>query len=147
MMNNPDSVERGGITLAKSFARYAGVGCLAVGLVACLGYVPTIRIAGPEAVGSMLAGCGVSVAAGCVGAVVLAWSTTRPASEAALAVLMSTALRFLTVLLLVIPVALSGRVDRTVFVVWVAVSYLPMLMLDTLVAVRVSKRRSTEVGS
>ena len=86
------------------------------------------------------------MAAGCVSAAVLAWCTTRLVSEAALAVLVSTALRFLTVLLLVIPVALSGRVDRTVFVVWVAVSYLPMLMLDTLVAVRVNKRRSTEVG-
>ncbi|MCH7840489.1 MAG: hypothetical protein IID38_09700 [Planctomycetes bacterium] len=147
MMNNPDGVERGSVALMGAFARHAGVGCIAVGLIAGLGYVPTIRIAGPEAIGSMLAGCGVSVAAGCVGAAVLAWSTTRPASEAALAVLMSTALRFLTVLLLVIPVALSGFVDRTVFVVWVAVSYLPMLMLDTFVAVRVSRKRSTEVGS
>ncbi len=146
-MSNPDGVEHGSLALMGAFARYAGVGCIAVGLIAGLGYFPTIRIAGPEAIGAMLAGCGVSVAAGCVGAAVLAWSTTRPASEAALAVLMSTALRFLTVLLLVIPVALSGRVDRTVFVVWVAVSYLPMLMLDTFVAVRVSRRRSTEVGS
>lgn len=146
-MNNPDVIEHGSLALMGAFARYAGVGCIAVGLIAGLGYVPTIRIAGPEAIGSMLAGCGVSLAAGCVGAAALVWCTTRPASEAALAVLVSTALRFMTVLLLVIPVALSGFVDRNVFVVWVAVSYLPMLMLDTFVAVRVSKRRSTEVGS
>ena len=55
-MNNPDGVERGSVTLVWSFARYAGVGCIAVGLVAGLGYVPTIRIAAPEAVESMLAG-------------------------------------------------------------------------------------------
>ena len=64
---------------------------------------------------------------------------TRP-KQAGTAVLASTMVRFVTALVLVVPLVLSGWFDKTVLVLFVAVSYLMMLMVDTLLAVRMIRR-------
>ena len=126
--------------LLLSYARLVGAALLVVAVVACLGYWPTIRIAGVETVWSMLVGCGVSWIAGCVGAIPLARAMSRRSPQPAFAVLASTALRFVTVLLLIVPLALSGWFEPTPLVLWVAVSYVVLLMLDTAFTVRAVKR-------
>jgi hypothetical protein len=57
-----------------------------------------------------------------------------------MAILASTVVRFVTALFLVVPLTLSGWVDQTVFVLWVAISYLLMLLVDTGLAVRMLRR-------
>ena len=129
-----------------AFLGLAGVGVLAAAALAGLGYFPTARVAGTEAVRSMLAGCGVSLVASLMGAIPLAWVWTGRVSHSASAILASVALRFLTMLLLVAPLVLSGWVDRIVFVVWAGISYLVMLIVDTLMAIRAIKKVA-EAGS
>ena len=53
---------------------------------------------------------------------------------------MSTGVRFLVVLVLVVPAVLSGWFHRNALVTWVAFSYMTMLLVDTTFAVRLMKR-------
>ncbi len=110
-------------------------------VLAGLGYWPTIRVAGDQAVWSMLIGCLVSWLSSCVGAIPLARGLSEGGPQPALAVLYSTAFRFVTVLLLVVPLVLGSGLDRTAFVVWVALSYLVLLLVDTVFVVRMMGHR------
>ena len=126
--------------LLRSYAALVGVASASAAGVACLGYWPTVRFAGEDTVGSMLVGCGVSWLASCIGAIPLARALSERSALTVSAILASTAIRFVTVLLLVAPLALSGWVDRVVLVLWVAVSYMVLLMVDTAFAVHGIKR-------
>ena len=53
------------------------------------------------------------------------------------AILAATAVRFVVALILVVPAAFSGIVDRTTMVMCVGISYLVLLLLDTLISIRV----------
>jgi predicted LPLAT superfamily acyltransferase len=106
------------------------------GSLAVVGYLPTVRFGGRDAVAAMAAGCGVSLLASFVGAVPVVRALAGDRTQLPMAVLASTAVRFLAVLALVVPLALSGWVERTVFVVWTGISYLVLLMADTWLAVR-----------
>ncbi len=128
----------------RSYAKLVGTAFLLVSVLAGVGYWPTVQLAGMEAVPAMIAGCLVSWLASCVGAVPLALAPFRPSTEQASSILISTGLRFLVVLVLVAPIVLSGWFPRVVFVSWVAMSYLPLLIVDTAFAVRLTKRLTTE---
>ncbi|MGB2986147.1 MAG: hypothetical protein WBE26_09720 [Phycisphaerae bacterium] len=110
---------------------------VSVGVV-LLGYLPTVRLGGTEALPGMLMGCGISLLASMIGAIPVVAAWRGPATKMPLAILMSTAVRFLVVLLLALSVALSGWFDRTPLLIWVALSYLLLLVADTLYAVRLS---------
>lgn len=105
-----------------------------------IGYYPTVKIAGEGALAGMAAGCGASLLASCLGAIPLAMAATGRVSHNANAVLGSTLIRFMTVLIVVVPVALMDMPHRKVFVFWVAISYLLMLAVDTGLAVRTLRR-------
>ena len=122
------------------YAAFVGAATASACVIACVGYFPTVRIAGQDAVWAMVIGCGVSWVASCVGAIPLAMAASGRSSQPAMAVLGSTVLRFLTVLLLVVPLVLGSSLDRRVMIFWVAVSYLLMLLVDTAFAIRVTKR-------
>lgn len=130
----------------RSYATFVGAAAVSAGAVIAVGYFPTVRLAGDDAVGSMLAGCAASWIAGCVGAVPLARTIPFRSPKSGIAVLASTVIRFVVVLLLVVPFVLSGWFDRVVFVLWTAISYMVMLLVDTALAVHWIKRMS-ENGS
>jgi hypothetical protein len=126
----------------KSFVRlyfwYAFAASIAAIIIVILGYIPTVRIAGPDAVAAMLAGCGVSWLASCLAVAPLAAARAQGQQQMASAVLLSTGVRFIAVLFLVVPLTLSGWFEQTVLVVWAGISYLLLLLIDTVVAVRLS---------
>ena len=109
-------------------------------VVMAIGYYPTVKIAGEGALVGMVAGCGASLLASCLGAIPLAMAATGRVSHNANAVLGSTLIRFMTVLIVVVPLAFMKVPHRTVFVFWVAISYLLMLAVDTGLAVRTLRR-------
>ena len=122
-------------------ASYVRFIALAVGLsiaVTLVGYWPTNRLGGPEAVRGMLAGCGVSLLASLLGAAPLVAARRGFCATVLQAVLLSTLLRFLVVIALGIATALSGWFERAPLLIWIAVSYAVLLIADTLYAVRVS---------
>ncbi len=128
----------------QTYMWFAGVGFLTAGSVAGLGYFPTVHYAGREAIGSMLAGCGVSLAASLVGAVPVARAVSGGSAQPVISILASTAFRFITVLALLAPLALSGWLDRTVFVLWAGISYVLMLFVDTWLSLWVIKSGSQD---
>ena len=122
-------------TVVRRYVKFVAVAALSAGVIVCLGYFPTVRLAGEAAAWSMFWGCGVSWVASCVGAIPTARALSGGSSQPALAILTSTGLRFVTVLLLVAPLVLSGWINRNVFAIWVAISYMLMLVVDTTFAI------------
>lgn len=124
----------------RSYFGFVGLALLSAVVIAALGYVPTIRVSGEQAVFSMVVGCCVSWITSSIGAIPLAVALPRDPSKAPVVILGSTAIRFLVVLALVVPLTFSGWVDRKVFVFWVGISYVLMLLVDTAYALLLVKR-------
>lgn len=106
-------------------------GGVALGLAA-IGYYPTLRLAETSGVYAMLLGILVSLVAGIAGCVPLCHALARAPAKIAITSQIGTAVRFLLVLLLVAPLMFGGWVAKAPFVVWVAMSYLILLLVDTL---------------
>ncbi len=100
-----------------------------------IGYVPTLRIAGGDGVTAMFVGVAVSVVATVLGSLPVAFALVGPPAKVPLAILGATCVRFLVVLMLVAPLAYFQVVQQVPFVLWVAISYLVLLLVDTLNAV------------
>lgn len=112
--------------------------CAAV--LASVGYGPTLRLAGSAGIVAMLTGIGVSLLAGLLSAIPVVMSLGQPAANRATAILLATGIRFLFVLFAVAALVLTAAVEVVPFVVWVAMSYLVLLLVDTLMAVSMLKR-------
>jgi hypothetical protein len=98
-------------------------------IIALLGYLPTKRWGGEGAVRAMLAGCGVTVVASALGGVpVMLFSGAAAGTTGALA---GMALRFGAALVLTLAAALSGEFERGPLLVWVGLSYMVLLVVDT----------------
>ncbi len=114
-----------------------GAGIL--GILMLLGYLPTVRLAGEGAVAAMLAGCTVSVLASLAGAVPIWLATSRPgdrpAQELLPAMLGSIVLRIAAALVLAVAAVLSGWFVTKPMLVWVAISYIGLLVVDVRFAV------------
>ena len=123
--------------------RFIALGIAVTGIVILLGWIPTTRIGGPEAGPAMLAGCVISMLGSLVGGIPIIMATRGPARTMPQAILLSTALRFLLVMILALSAALSGWFDRTPLLIWVAISYLLLLAADTLYAVRLTRTDHT----
>lgn len=101
------------------------------GGLAGLGYVPTQRLAGDAGVIGMLVGCGASVVASlAAGLVAVQGADADPAGRMKIA-LASMAVRFGAVLVLALALALSGYFERPPLLIWMAISYLALLAVDT----------------
>ena len=133
-------------TFGGYYAVFVGIGLATALVVVAIGYFPTVRLRGGEGAVALLVGCGVSWVASCIGALPTAAALSSRPKQAATAVLTSTMVRFVTAIVLVVPLVLSGWFDRTVLVLFVAVSYLMMLLVDTLLAVRIIRRAEEQKG-
>ena len=123
-----------------SIGLYAKFSAMAIGVgggMILLGYLPTMRLGGSGAVRAMIVACGISLIGSLVGAVPVVRAASGPAARMSNAILLSMALRFLVVILLALSAALSGLLERLPLLLWVAISYLMLLVTDTLFAVRV----------
>ena len=133
-------------TFGGYYAAFVGVGLATVLSVAAIGYYPTERLGAGGGATAMLVGCGVSLIASCIGAIPTAAALSSKPKQAGTAILASTMIRFVTALALVVPLIFSGWFDRTVLVLFVAVSYLLMLLVDTLLTVWMIRRAEEQKG-
>ena len=108
-----------------------------------IGYVPTQRIEGNEGIRAMLAGCGVSVLASVLGAVPIALSHRSQGSAALNLVTASMALRFFLVLMFAVAVALSGWFSKAPLLIWIGLSYMVLLIIDTRFALSTIRDQGT----
>lgn len=133
-----------GAGFLRSYVRFVALAAVSAVVIIALGYLPTVRLAGDDAVWAMVAGCGASWLASCVGAIPVARAQARRSTQPGLAIMASTTLRFLTVLLAAVVLILSGWQNPKVLALWVGISYLLMLAVDTVFAVNIMKRVKVE---
>ena len=127
-------------SFGATYAAFVAVSAISGGVVALIGYGIVSRLDVEHAVRSVLAGCGISWLASCAGAIPITVALAGGSRYPANAILGSTAIRSLVAGALVVPLLFSGWFDRTTLVGALAGSYLVMLLLDSVFAVRAMKR-------
>jgi hypothetical protein len=100
--------------------------------VALVGFLPTRALAGTAGLIAMSAACTVTLVASAVAAVPLARMATRgdPRLQPA-GILLALGARFGLVLAAVVPVLLMKWFARDPFLLWIALSYLAVLVVET----------------
>lgn len=115
------------------------LGGLALALAA-LGYVPTVRLAGPDGTTGMIAGIVASLLANALGGLPLMVPRDSAAAQAQ-SLLQATALRFGAVLVLGLVVALSGAVPLAPALLWLALSYLVLVAAEAALTAGAAARK------
>ena len=123
------------MTGSRRYVRFLG---LAAGLVVALcvvGYLPTRRLFGTNAVGSMVAGCGISL----VAAALVGWLLTAVGAETPEARMqrgfLAMVVRLGVVIVLGLAAALSGEFARAPLLFWMATAYVVLLPLEVRLAI------------
>ena len=117
------------------FARLATAGLVPLALAVVAGGFITHQVAGGPGLKAMLAGCLVGLVGNWLGMLPAVMTPDLSSREGGLAALMGTGVRFLAALVLTPVLALSGWVAVTPFVIWVAISYLAILLGETVMLV------------
>lgn len=113
----------------RSYAKFLLALLGLTSLLMVLGLTATRRLGGDEAVTAMLWGCGLSLLASAVGGLpqVLSGRSLQKAGTLGLGAL---ALRMGIMLLGLLAILLSTDISRRAFLLWVAISYLVLLIAD-----------------
>lgn len=111
---------------------------LEVGIVIALcaaGWLPTRRLAGPDAIPAMIAGCAISL----LSAALAAWLLTVVRADTPQVRMQRSFLamlvRLVAVLVLGIAAAVSGEFARSPLLFWMATSYVALLPLEVRLAI------------
>jgi hypothetical protein len=125
-------------TPAAEYVRFLAWGLAATALAALLGFVPTRRLGGEGALGAMIAGCVVGWLASALGGIPVALGRGKVADPTARlqAMMASMGLRFGVVLALGAAAAFSGWFGLKPLLLWIAISYMALLAVDTWYAVK-----------
>lgn len=126
---------------SRRYLRFAATAAaVAAGLVA-VGWLPTRRLGGDGAVAAMLAGCGISLAASLGSGLVMTRGAGRVGAQPAAPLfraLGGMGLRLAAVVVLGFAAGLSGYFPPVPLLLWVALSYLALLVVDTRFALEVA---------
>lgn len=142
----------------RRYLRFAALALAVTVALAALGWIPTLRRAGSEALPALLAGCAVSLAAALVGGLVLqradpesrlrgAAARGPEAAQAMVAGLQAMGVRLLVLAALGTAVGLADVVPLEPFLIWMVISYLALLPVETrfaLVDVGQGTKRGTD---
>jgi hypothetical protein len=115
--------------------RFLGLAAGLVVVLCAVGYLPTRRLSGADAVGAMVAGCGISLAA----AALAGWLLTAVGAETPEARMqrgfLAMVVRFAVVIVLGLVAALSGEFARAPLLFWMATAYVVLLPLEVRLAI------------
>ena len=124
-------------TRGRRYIRFWGLAVLVVAALLGIGFFPTRRLAGDEALPAMLVGCLI----GLTSAGVAAWLLVAANNNTAPTARMENAFRAMVVRLVVVAVlglavTLGGTLERMPLLFWVATSYVALLPLEVRLAIR-----------
>lgn len=105
-------------------------------MITLVGYVPTRHLGGPGAVRSLFAGCLTGAAGSALGGLLIARRHDAAPADRLNAVLLSMVARLSVVVALGVAAALSGWFDRKALLLWIAIGYSALLVVDTAYAMR-----------
>ncbi len=113
------------------YLRFLGLAAAAAGVTALVGWWPSQVLGGGAAVAAMLAGCGISWMASAFGGIPIAMGAGGSGAVPLHSAFAAMALRLLSAVALGTAVAVTGAFERTPLLLWIAISYLTLLTVDT----------------
>jgi hypothetical protein len=120
---------------SRRYVRFLGLAVVFVVALCGVGFVPTRRLAGEEAIGAMIIGCGISlVAAALAGWLLVAVGAGTPEARMQRGFL-AMIVRLAVVIVLGIAAALSGQFLRAPLLFWMATAYVVLLPLEVKLAI------------
>lgn len=121
---------------AAVYPRFLALATVVTVALGAVGYVPTRRLAGEEGLPALLAGCLIGLLSSALGGLPIALSRDRSPAGKVTAMMASTAVRLLSVVILGAAAVLSGRFATIPLLCWGAISYAALLGVDAWYAVR-----------
>ena len=119
----------------QRYVRFIGLAVLIVVALVGVGFVPTRRLAGEEALPAMVAGCVIGLAgAALAGGLIVAARIDSPTARMQTAFL-AMMVRLAAAVVLGLAAALSGELARTPLLFWLAASYVALLPLEVKLAI------------
>ena len=123
------------MTGSRRYVRFLGLAAGLIVLLCAVGYLPTRRLSGADAVGAMVAGCGISL----VAAALAGWLLTAVGAETPEARMqrgfLAMVVRLAVVIVLGLAAALSGEFARAPLLFWMATAYVVLLPLEVRLAI------------
>lgn len=126
----------------KIFGTFLGLVLAVAAALLLLGYGPTRRLAGDEAVPAMLAGVAIAAAASLAGALLVFKARHRPLADAWSAAMGVMGARLGIVIVLGAAVALAGAFPVRPLLIWIVISHAGFLVPDTLLSIKVLARQA-----
>lgn len=121
---------------AKNFLILSALGVGTIALLLALGFVPTQRLGGSGAVQAMLIGCAVSLFGSLIGTIPMLASQRSTPQMLLQGQLFAMLTRMVIVMAAALSIALGGWFDRAALLIWVAISYMALLVPETIWVVR-----------
>lgn len=115
---------------AGSYLRFLALVVALTAIAALLGFLPTKRLGGPEALPAMAAGCLIGLVASALGAVPIALAQGSPRAGLQ-GIVAAMAVRFAVAVALGLAAVLSGEFERGPLLIWIAIAYAIQLVADT----------------
>jgi len=123
------------VTGSRPYLRFLGLALALVVALCAVGYLPTRRLAGPDALASMVAGCGISLlAAALAGWLLTAVGAATPEARMQRGFL-AMVVRLAVVIVLGLAATLSGEFARAPLLFWMATAYVVLLPLEVKLAI------------
>ncbi len=123
------------MTGSRPYLRFLGLALALVVALCAVGYLPTRRLAGPDALASMVAGCGISLLA----AALAGWLLTTVGAATPEARMqrgfLAMVVRLAVVIVLGLAATLSGEFARAPLLFWMATAYVVLLPLEVKLAI------------
>lgn len=119
-------------------ARYASFLGLAVAIViglCAVGWLPTRRLAGPDAPAALIAGCAIGVVSAALAGLLLTMVAAETPEARMQRSFLAMVVRLAAVVVLGVAAVLSGEFARTPLLFWIGVTYVALLPLEVKLAV------------
>ena len=122
--------------MIQRYARFLGMAVAIVAGLCTVGWLPTQRLAGPQAPAAMVAGCTVSLlSAGLAGYLLTVVGSDTPQGRMRRSFL-AMIVRLVVVLVLGLAAALSGEFATSPLLFWLAMAYIALLPLEVRLAIQ-----------
>lgn len=139
MSEKPSNTCRTAICGKREFARLAVFTLLAAVVLLGLGYFPTLRVGGAQALPAMFVGVLISAVATLLGLIPAMTHLHAPPLKRHSAILMGMTVRLIAAILLTTAVALGAGLPYKPLLLWVAIAYMGLLAVDTFGVARLMK--------